>query len=84
MQQTQRQNTGRGSLWEAKKKTRDGETYWNGSIEINGVEYFLSMFTRKPREKDTAGKNYPLFEVLVGDQKTGASVSEWGSKPAIR
>lgn len=71
---------GNGSLWLSDKKTKDGDEYWNGSIEIDGVSYFLSMFKRRAKENDVDGKRYPLFNVVIGAKKDVQKSSEWGAK----
>lgn len=41
-------NTNRGQFWRNEKKEKDTHPDWTGSINIDGVEYWLSGWSKKP------------------------------------
>lgn len=41
-------NTNRGQIWGNDKKEKDSQPDFKGSINIEGVEYWLSAWRRKP------------------------------------
>jgi len=41
-------NTNRGQIWGNDKKEKDSQPDFKGSINIEGVEYWLSAWKRKP------------------------------------
>ena len=45
---TQYDNTNRGSIWGNEKKEKDTHPDFKGSINVEGVEYWLSGWKRKP------------------------------------
>ena len=45
---TQFDNTNRGQFWKNDKKETDRHPDWKGSINVEGVEYWLSAWNRKP------------------------------------
>ena len=45
---TQYDNTNRGSIWGNDKKEKDTHPDFKGSINVEGVEYWLSAWKRKP------------------------------------
>jgi len=45
---TQYDNTNRGSIWGNDKKEKDTHPDFKGSINVEGVEYWLSGWKRKP------------------------------------
>jgi hypothetical protein len=53
-------NTNRGSLWENDKATSDRSPNWKGSINVDGVEYWLAMWEGKGR-----GERTPAFTLSV-------------------
>ena len=41
-------NTNRGSVWKNERKTTDKHPDFTGSANVDGVEYWVSMWKRKP------------------------------------
>ena len=41
-------NTNRGQFWKNDKKLTETHPDWKGSINVEGVEYWLSAWNRKP------------------------------------
>ena len=40
--------TNRGSIWKNDKKQTDNHPDFTGSLDVNGVEYWVSAWKRKP------------------------------------
>lgn len=47
-------NTNRGSIWKNDKKEKDTHPDFTGSLNVNGVEYWVSAWKRKPDQSDKA------------------------------
>lgn len=47
-------NTNRGQIWGNKDKAQDSDRDFQGSINIEGVEYWLSGYRRKPDDNPNA------------------------------
>ena len=45
---TQHDNTNRGAIWKNDKKESDTHPDFTGSINVSGVEYWVSAWKRKP------------------------------------
>lgn len=41
-------NTNRGQIWRNDKKTHDAQPDFRGSVNVDGVEYWVSAWKRKP------------------------------------
>lgn len=41
-------NTNRGSIWPNQKKQKDTHPDFTGSLDVDGVEYWVSAWKRKP------------------------------------
>ena len=44
---TEYDNTNRGSIWKNEKKDKDTHPDFTGSLNVNGVEYWVSAWKRK-------------------------------------
>lgn len=59
-------NTNRGSIWKNEKKTTDKHPDFTGSLNVEGVEYWVSAWKRKP---DANPKAPPLsFSIKPKEQ----------------
>jgi hypothetical protein len=47
-------NTNRGSIWKNDKKETDNHPDFTGSLNVDGVDYWLSGWKRKPDASDKA------------------------------
>lgn len=47
-------NTNRGSIWKNEKKESDRHPDFTGSLNVEGVEYWVSAWKRKPDQSDRA------------------------------
>lgn len=47
-------NTNRGAIWGNQRKDQDSHPDFTGSINVEGVEYFLDAWKRKPDAADNA------------------------------
>ena len=45
---TEYDNTNRGQIWMNDKKTTPNHPDFTGSLDVNGVEYWVSAWKRKP------------------------------------
>jgi len=57
-----------GALW--LNKTKNGETYMSGSIEINGETHKILVFKNNYKEKD----NHPDYKILPKISKESPQV----------
>jgi hypothetical protein len=58
---TQYDNTNRGSIWKNEKKERDTHPDFTGSLNVDGVEYWVSAWKRK----EGAGPKAPALSFSV-------------------
>lgn len=65
---SQYDNTNRGSIWKNDKKERDTHPDFKGSLNVEGIEYWVSAWRRKP----DANPNAPAlsFSVQPKDQQS--------------
>ena len=70
-------NSNRGSIWKNDRKETDSHPDFTGSLNVNGVEYWVSAWKRKP----DASPNAPAlsFSVKPKEQRGGG-----GHVPAQR
>ena len=61
MSNQQYSNTNKGAIWGNDKKTTDNHPDFRGSINIEGVEYWLSAWKRGPQ----AAQNAPSLKFSV-------------------
>lgn len=47
-------NTNRGSIWKNEDKIEDTHPDFRGSLNVDGVEYWVSAWKRKPDAKENA------------------------------
>lgn len=47
-------NSNRGSIWKNDKKEKDTHPDFTGSLNVDGVEYWVSAWKRKPDQSDRA------------------------------
>ena len=47
-------NTNRGSIWKNEKKETEKHPDFTGSLNVEGVEYWVSAWKRKPDAKENA------------------------------
>ena len=47
-------NTNRGSVWKNEKADKETSPHFTGSLNVEGVEYWVSAWKRKPDAKETA------------------------------
>lgn len=64
-------NTNRGSIWANQKKQKESHPEFTGSLNVEGVEYWVSAWKRKP----DANPNAPAlsFSVKRKDDNSGQS-----------
>ncbi len=62
-------NTNRGSIWKNEKKEKDTHPDFTGSLNVNGKEYWVSAWKRKP---DAAEKSPALsFSIKPKEEGNG-------------
>lgn len=72
-------NTNRGSLWN--KKTKDDKKYLGGTVNVNGTEFFISVFKNDNKKSD----NSPDYTVSVMEKTGGQEKpAPRASKPAAK
>ena len=54
-------NTNRGAIWKNEKKEKDTHPDFTGSINVDGVEYWVNAW----RRKDDAGPKAPALSFTV-------------------
>jgi len=45
-------NTNRGAIWKNDKKEKDTHPDFTGSLDVNGVQYWVSAWKRKPDQNE--------------------------------
>lgn len=68
-------NTNRIALWTNENKQKDTHPDYTGSLNVDGVEYFVDVWDRKQDAKETA----PLFSGTVKKKDVQPGTNE---KPA--
>ena len=65
---TEYDDTNRGSVWRNEDKTADNPTWadFKGSLNVNGVEYWVSMWKRKP----DANPKAPPLSFTIKEKET--------------
>lgn len=67
-------NTNRGSIWKNDKKTTDNHPDFTGSLNVGGVEYWVSAWKRK---EGAAAKAPALsFSIKPKDEQPQQSISQ--------
>ena len=57
----ERDNTNRGAIWKNRKKEKDTHPDFTGSLNVDGVEYWVNAW----RRKDDAPSNAPALSFSV-------------------
>jgi hypothetical protein len=71
---TQYDNTNRGQIWRNDKKQTDNHPDFTGSLNVNGVEYWVSAWKRK---EGAAAKAPALsFSIKPKDEQPQQSISQ--------
>ena len=78
-------NENRGSIWRNERKTSDTHPDFTGTLNVDGVEYFVDAWKRKPdasekapalsfkvKRKDKQGTSKPPRQQLPDDDLDGA------------
>lgn len=61
MSDKQYDNTNRGQIWPNEKREKDTHPEFTGSLNVEGVEYWVSAWKRKP----TAGPKAPSLSFSI-------------------
>jgi hypothetical protein len=65
-------NTNRGAIWKNEKKERDTHPDFTGSLNVNGVEYWVSAWKRK----EDAGPKAPALSFSVKPKDEQPSIGQ--------
>lgn len=57
-------NTNRGAIWKNNKKEKDTHPDFTGSLNVNGVDYWVNAW----RRKDDAGEKAPALSFTVREK----------------
>lgn len=70
-------NTNRGAVWPNKKREKDTQPHWTGSLNVEGVEYWVSAW----KKADDAKENAPSisFAIRPKDEAQEAPAAEQGA-----
>ncbi len=60
-------NTNRGAIWPNKKKTTDTHPDFTGNLNVDGTEFWVSAWKKKPG--DSGGSPSLRFSIKVKDQQ---------------
>ena len=74
-------NTNRGAVWRNDRKETDSHPDFKGSIDVEGVEYWLSGWQKKPSDKENA----PVVKFQIQKKEAKQAPKDYGStetKPA--
>ena len=64
-------NTNRGAIWKNRDKKEDKHPDFKGSLNVNGVEFWVSAWKRK--ESDPNNRPALSFTIKPKDEKASAS-----------
>lgn len=67
----ERDNTNRGAIWPNKRKEQDTHPDFTGSLNVDGVEFWVNAWKRK--EGDASNKPSLSFTVRPKDDKGAAA-----------
>lgn len=70
-------NTNRGAIWGNQRKEKDTHPDFTGSINVEGVEYFLDAWKRKP----DASENAPSLSFRVKRKDSQPNEGGGGESP---
>jgi hypothetical protein len=70
--------TNRGSIWKNKKKEKDTHPDFTGSLNVDGVEYWVNAW----RRKDDANPDAPALTFSVRPKE--AKADHQNERPAVR
>ena len=70
-------NTNRGSIWKNDKKETDKHPDFTGSLNVDGVEYWVSAWKRKPDQSDKA----PALSFSIKAKEDAPSVKPASKQP---
>jgi hypothetical protein len=76
-------NNNRGSIWKNEKKDKDTHPDFTGSLNVNGVEYWVSAWKRK----DGASPKAPALSFSIkpkDEQQRQAPVNAKAAQPQAR
>ena len=65
-------NTNRGSIWKNEKKEKDNHPDFTGSLNVNGVEYWVSAWKRK----EGAAAKAPALSFSIKPKDEQQSISQ--------
>jgi len=71
-------NTNRGSIWKNEKKTTDRHPDFTGSLNVEGVDFWVSAWKRKP----DASPNAPALSFSV-KKKDAPPIHQPEAQPAL-
>lgn len=64
-------NTNRGSIWKNEKKDTDKHPDFTGALNVEGVDYWVSAWKRKPDASDKApALSFSIKLKMVGESQT--------------
>jgi hypothetical protein len=69
---SQYDNTNRGSIWKNERKETDTQPDFTGTLDVGGVEYWVSAWKRKP----DAGPKAPALSFSVKPKDPRAPAQE--------
>jgi len=70
-------NTNRGSIWRNERKEKETHPDFTGTINVEGKEFFLNAWKRKPGASDKA----PALSFIVLPKTKQSGVAETPSAP---
>lgn len=73
-------NTNRGAIWKNDKKETERHPDFNGSLNVDGVEYFVSAW--KHKADDPPNRPALSFSVKRKDQQPSQQAQPGGGAPA--
>ncbi len=71
-------NTNRGSIWKNDKKEKDTHPDFTGSLDVNGVEFWVSAWKRK----EGASPKAPALSFSVKPKEEAQAPQRTGNAPS--
>lgn len=73
-------NTNRGSLFRNQKKEKETHSDYNGSINIEGKEYWLNAWVKEIKNGEKAGQKFFSLSVQPKQPKPESSRGSYGDE----
>lgn len=71
-------NTNRGSLFKNDRKQSENHPDFKGSINVNGVDYWMSAWTKEIKQGEKAGQKFMSLSIQPKNQSSDSPRGSFG------